>query len=163
MVRTALLLALLAGTTRQERQVVVHATIISCKTGDRKALPAGKLDAISKQLVEETNYTQFEILSTGTVRGEDGAFTKLALGTASSLQLTFKPTAPGTLSDLQLTEEAEHSMVTVTSTATVTEKRIVSKSLISTKCSVGEGEPILIGVAGTADGAIALVLRITSK
>ena len=163
MVRTALLAALLLGTAPQERPVVVHATVISCKTGDRKPLPAGKLDAIAKQLAEETTYTQFEVLSTGTVRSEEGAITKLSLGTALHLQLTFRPMAAGTLSDLHLAEESEGSAVIVTGNSTVTEKRILSKTLLSTRCAIGEGEPLLIGVAGTADGAIALVLRVTSK
>jgi hypothetical protein len=165
MTRIALVFVLMAPIAAQDRPVVVQATVIQCKAGDRKALPAGKLDAIAKQLADETAFTHFDVLGSGSVRTEDGTFTKLSLGTPMNLLVTFKPSITGstTLSDLQLMDETEKEVVTTTATATVKEKKAISRVLLSTKCTVTGEEPMLVAVVGTADGALALVLRVSAK
>jgi len=150
----------------QDRQLVISTQIIQCRTGaERKALPAGKLDAVAKALAEQTNYNQFEVTATGSVRTEDGVLAKVALGGPMNLALSFKATIGGaiTLSDLTLTTEEEKEFVTTTATATVKEKRWASRVLLATRCSAGDEEPMLIGVVGMAEGALAVVVKVTSK
>ncbi len=165
MARYALLALVLVGTARQERPVFVHATVISLKTGEKKTLPAGPLDAVAKQIALETTHNQFEILATASVRTEDSTFTKLSLGTSMNLMLTFKPMAASgtTLTDLQLIDETERTVVTVTAQSTVTEKKPNSKVLLATRCSFSDEAPMLVGIVGTGDAAVALVIRVTSK
>jgi hypothetical protein len=168
MMRIAIVALLLAapGAARQDRQLIISAQIIQCKTGaDKKSLPAGKLDAIAKALAEQTTCNQFEITATGSVRTEDGVLAKVALGGPMNLALSFKATIGGaiTLSDLTLTTEEEREFVTTTATSTVKEKRWATRVLLATRCSSADEEPMLIGVVGMTDGALAVVVRITSK
>ena len=165
MIRYALLALILGGAVRQERPVFVHATVISLKSGEKKALPAGALDAVGKQIAQETSYTQLEVIATAVVRTEDSTLTKLSLGTPMNLCLAFKPIAGSgtTLTELQLTDETERTVVTVTAQSTVTEKKPNAKVLLATRCSFGDEAPTLVGIVGTGDSAVALVIRVTSK